>query len=277
MLREWREWIIWPVSLGAMVLGTFGIFAALHWSFPGHELADRLGEALFIAGFLAMTVDQFVKRKMLHEVSYDVAKYLIGYELPAEAQDRIKELMGCRIIRENYEAHYVATKAATPGKLRLETTISYDVRNITHHDESYQQHVSLEGRDAPAIIELKCKSSDARAAYCRRGMDVSTFHDGVLEAHGPSIRIKSVKNKEGFTYRVSDTHSVIQPEEYSDLISFRAPTINVRITADFPPGFTFKAPDERTPEGTEANAWDYKRLFMPSEHIRVRWFKNSSS
>jgi hypothetical protein len=260
-----------------MVSGAFGIFAAIHWSFRGHELAGSFGEALFIAGFLSMTVDQYVKNKMLHEVSHNVSKYLIGYELPVEAQDRIKELMSCRIIRENYAAFYEATKSETPGKLKLEVTISYDVKNITHHNESYKQYLALEQHDLPAIIELKCESSDSRATYHREGKDVSSVHDGVVEAEGPLITIKPAGKGGGPTYRVSDKHSVIQSEEYSDLISFLAPTINVTITAKFPPEITFIAPSETPSEATEANSWEYKRLFMPSEHIRVRWFKNKSA
>jgi hypothetical protein len=275
MSRGWREWIIWPVGIGAMLAGAFGIFAAFHWSFAGHELVDRFGEALLIAGFLSMTVDQYVKKKMLQEVSYDVAKYLIGYELPAEAQDRIKELMGSRIIRENYEVHYLATKVATPDKLRLEVTISYYVKNITNHDEAYQQHLALEKHDSPVIIELSCQSSDVKAAYSQKGKDVFAVHEGVVEAYGPTIKIRSAKK--GFTYRISDMHSVIQPEEYSDLISFLAPTINVKVTANFPPGFTFVAPREDVSDQPAADTWEYNRLFMPTEHIRMRWFKNKSS
>src|SRR6266478_887173 len=124
MPRNWREWIIWPVTIGAMIVGAFGIFASSHWIFPGQELAKGLGEALFIAGFLAMTVDQYVKKKMVREASFDVSKYLIGYELPPEAQDRIMELMGCKIIRENYVAHYHATNVEMSGKIRLEVTIA---------------------------------------------------------------------------------------------------------------------------------------------------------
>jgi len=196
-------------------------------------------------------------------------------ELPAEAQDRIKELMGSRIIRENYEVHYQARKIATSGKLRLEVTISYYVKNITNHSEIYQQHSELEKHDSPVIIEIKCETSDVKAAYCRKGTDVFATHGGVVEAYGPSIKIRPVKER--FTYRISNTHSVIQPEDYSDLLSFLHPTINVKVTANFPPGFTFEAPRENLSEETPPDTWEYKRLFMPTEHIRVRWFKSKAS
>jgi hypothetical protein len=182
--------------------------------------------------------------------------------------------MACKLVRENYEAHYKATELSTPGRLKLEVTISYDVKNITNHNESYQQRLLLEQRDFPEIMELKCQSSDEKAVYCLEGKAVSLAHEGVVEACGPTITVRP-HNRVNFAYRVSDTHSVIQPEEYSDLISFLAPTINVKITADFPPGFTFLAPQEKETEPATPNTWEYKRLFMPTEHIRLRRLKKN--
>ena len=80
MSSDWREWIIWPLSIGSMLVGGLGIIASHRWSFPSKELGS-LGDAVFIAGFLSMTVDQYVKKHLLHEVAHDVTKYLIGYRL----------------------------------------------------------------------------------------------------------------------------------------------------------------------------------------------------
>ena len=105
---------------------------------------------------------------------------------------------------------------------------------------------------------------------------MSAVSKGVIEACGPTITVRS-QNKADLSYRISDTHSLIQPEEYSDLISFLAPTINVKIIADFPPDITFLAPLDEETEHPSPNIWEYTRLFMPTEHIRLRWFKKNKA
>src|SRR6266566_763165 len=72
-----RETGFWLITITALALGCFCIFASFHWGFQGQELVRSFGEALFIAGFIAITVDRYMKWKMLHEVSEDVSKFLI--------------------------------------------------------------------------------------------------------------------------------------------------------------------------------------------------------
>jgi hypothetical protein len=51
-----RAWAFWLVVIATVLLGLTGITSAALWDFHGHqlirELAQALGGALFIAGFL---------------------------------------------------------------------------------------------------------------------------------------------------------------------------------------------------------------------------------
>src|SRR5437870_4022226 len=105
-----HRWLFWLIVFGAMILGSAAIVASVSL-FRGQEVKRELlrgfGEALLIAGFIAATVDQYVKRRLLWETSHDISKYLIGYNLPPEIQDQIRELMGTAIIRQGFEQRYV--------------------------------------------------------------------------------------------------------------------------------------------------------------------------
>jgi len=85
----------------------FAVGCLIIWLYPRNwpvpELAVSVAHALVIAGILALTVDGYLKARLLKEVMQDTAKYLIGYELPAEIQDRIHEIMGTALVRHNCE------------------------------------------------------------------------------------------------------------------------------------------------------------------------------
>jgi hypothetical protein len=189
----------------------------------GREFIAAIGHALVIAGVLAATVDRFVKERFLREVSWDVAKYLIGYNLPPEVH--------------------------------------------------YRQSIAFERWQRATITEMRCDSDDQRAAYfftsARLG-DESIDERGVFEAFGKRMRIPPHNAERGMNYRVAGRFWKILPDNSSDVISFASPTINVTLMVEIPSGFEFVAPkaDVQT-----ANRWEYRRLFLPGEHLRVRWIR----
>lgn len=80
-----RMYSFWIRLIAALDLGSFAIFASLYWSFSWYveaELARSFGEALIIAAFIASIVDRYMKWRLLHEVSEDVSRFLIGWRLP---------------------------------------------------------------------------------------------------------------------------------------------------------------------------------------------------
>ncbi len=269
----WRERLFWPIVIGALVIGAFGIFASLRWYFSDQEIVRSFGETLFISGFLSITVDRYVKWKMLHEVSRDVSKFLIGWQLPKEMQDRIGQLMKTDLVRRNLDIHYRMVRTEEIGRVVLRVRFSFDLVNLTDHKVDYQQYVAFEKHDNPQIQKLECDSSDERARYKLDGTGISQTkpdEPGVVEAYGPLIKIKPNRTDHGTTYRVAGAYSIVFPEEFSDIFSFATPTINVTVTADWPDDIDFIAPPA---DVTTTNRWEYNRIFLTSEHIHVRWFK----
>ncbi len=268
----WQERSFWPIGVGALVIGAFAIYASLHWYFPAQEIVKSFGEALFISGFLSITVDRYVKWRMLHEVSSDVSKFLIGWQLPKEMQDRIGQLMKTDLVRRNLDIHYSMVRTAE-RRVVLRVRFSFDLVNLTDHKVDYRQYVAFEKHDNPQIQELECASSDERARYKIGGTEIAQTkpdEPGVVEAYGPPIKINPNRTDQGPTYRVAGAYWIDFPEDFSDIFSFATPTINVTVTADWPDDIDFIAPPA---DVATSNRWEYNRLFLASEHIHVRWFK----
>ena len=235
---------------------------------------EAFGEALLIAGFLSLTVDRYAKWKLLREMSKDVSQFLIGYQLPEKAQDKIKELMGCKIIRQNLDIHWKIQTGQDPAKVRVTVNFSFDLINITGEEQPYQQFLLVEKQDNPVIEEVECCSSEKADSYRYAGQGIS--HDkvdepGVIEALGKKLTIKPNKDGHGPTYRVGARYSMTLPQDYSDVFAFGAPTLKVTITDDVPPGFEFHAPDA---DLSMTNRWEYNKFFLPNQHVRVRWRKS---
>ncbi len=66
-----RQRIFWAIVIAATLLGSLAITATIVWQWPNSEIKRELvrafGDALLIAGFIAATVDQYVKRRLLWE------------------------------------------------------------------------------------------------------------------------------------------------------------------------------------------------------------------
>jgi hypothetical protein len=262
--------IVVACGLGLIVLAVTNPF---HLQPLWTELERGFGEALFIAGFIAAIVDKYVKARMLREISNDVAHYLIGYQLPVEMQGKIKELMECRLIRRNWHANYIANRSIEPGMLEIEVTISWDVVNISDTEAPYEQYLALEEHDRPQIFFLECDSTDSRSKYRVEGSKAKV-KDGVLEIFGKKIKIRPNSSAGGIKYRCSARYQIVLPDQYSDMFSFAAPTVNLTLHARFPDELDFIAPpaDVQT-----TGQWEFNRLFMPGEHVRVRWLHKAAS
>ena len=66
------------------------------------RLARSLADAFVIAALLAVSVDRYVKGRVLHEVTADVSKYLIGY--PSSPRDYLH----AQRVRVNFIRAFIA-------------------------------------------------------------------------------------------------------------------------------------------------------------------------
>jgi hypothetical protein len=260
-------------SFRVTVLAFFGIGSVLIFSpvpFLDQSFAHSLGDALIIAAILAITVDFYLKDRVLREVSADVSKYLVGYRLPGEVQDRIRSLLQTRWIKRNCRIR-LRLIDLKDGTVRIEIKASRNVENITTEDASFHDKIAYERHLPQTIVEMRCDSADAKAQYRIPGNGLAVEkadEPGVMEGVGRTIKIPPVHESAGTYYQFTIAYEGSYPENYSDIFAFDLPTINVVVEAECAPGFRVTLPpaDIATP-----NRWEYNRLFLTGEHIRYRW------
>lgn len=269
--RRENRWFFHMISF--LLIGLGIVFT--YW--PPYEFLRLVGHAFIISGILMATVDRFVKERFLREVSWDVSKYLIGYNLPLEIQDRIRDLMRTQVIRRDFELRYRLSRLAgqvDSAKLKLELEFSYELENVTNQVQPYQQMVAFERHDNPTLVELRCDSQDSKAVYFLDGSKLLKEKDdepGVVEGYGKKIKLPPHNREKGMKYRIGGKYYFIVPEDYSDLFSFAGPTISVTAVAvEVPDDLEFIAP---VGDVSTTKRWEYRRVFLPGEHIHVRWFK----
>jgi hypothetical protein len=258
------------------ILFSLGAILQLGWlPYLRSQFSESLGDALVIAGILALTVDYYLKNRVLREVSADVSKYLIGYQLPGEVQDRIKGLLQTAWVRRNCNVRCRLTELHDkPGHVRLDVTISDEMENITNETLPYTDTLEFEKHDPERIVELRCDSEDKRASYYLTGAALNDAikekkdEYGVMVAQGKRIRIPPVRQAK-HKYRFTAKYEVTYPENYSDLVSFKWPTIGVSIEFECPD--TFRITASQPADFESHNRWDYKRLFLHNDHVRFRW------
>lgn len=262
-----------PVVLLLLITGIILLFVPI--PYLDQAFAHSFGDALIIAAILSITVDVYLKERVLKEVSSDVSKYLIGYRLPEAVQDRIRALLQTRWIRRNCSVRLRLSEiAAKPGHVKIEMVVSKDLENITTEEAGFQDTYTYEKHMPEKILEMRCDSPDISAQYQIDGAGHAkekTDEPGVMQALGRVVKIPPVHEALGRYYRFTTRYEAEYPENYSDILSFDLPTIGVIVEAECPPGYRVSA----TPaDVTTPNRWEYRKLFLPGEHIRFRWESN---
>lgn len=253
-----------------IVVGTLLIYIAT--PYLNTEFAHALGHAFIIAAILAATVDHYVKERVLREVSLDVSKYLVGYRLPEEVQDRIRDLMQTRWIRRKFEVRFSFTEHRNQ-KLKIDIRISEEIQNITSEPLEYQDSISFAKHEPATLLELDYDSGDAGGAYHlgrEELVDRQTESEGRYISTGNKVRIPAVAEALGENYRFRARYELLYPVPHSELITFNQPTIGVSIeVSDIPEGYRIYV--DPPADVTAHHRWEYRRLFLPGEHIQVLW------
>lgn len=245
------------------------------------EFSKAVGHALIVAGILSVTVDVYVKRRLVREVSHDTFKYLIGLRLPEELQDKIQEIAETKLVRHDWHFDYKLSHVkGAPDKVKLVAELRFCVENISNRSQEYEQRLFLATYTEPVIIEFRCDSEDADARYALDGQSIAEQ----MKAAGPGqdnlfvgsvgkrIKLKPKKGNPKLKYEFRARYSQVLPATHINTFTLSSPGIptrNIFITADYPEEFLFNA------SGTSTNKdrWDDNRIFLDGEHIFVGWTK----
>jgi hypothetical protein len=226
---------------------------------------------LIVAGILVLLIDPFLKERLLREASEGIFHYLLGFDQQPEIQERLKKIVfTTTLFRKNF--HVKCVLIPENDKMRLDMDVSFDVFNPTDQIREYIHASQFENVEHPkshvmALISQAGSYSKISVLFSPKNDDIE-----VLEANAGPTTIKPEREK--ISYRFSHKLSLSYPLEFFHAIHVGTPTIGMTLEVVPPEGFKVTA--SQTPTCTE-NIWRYDRLFMPEEHVNLRWERKNSN
>jgi hypothetical protein len=264
-----KAWIGLAIG-GALVLG--GI-AGLTWrSIAGHfgwvcclndTLVD-LWKAMFIAGVVTIAVDPFLKRRLLKEASTDIFHHLLGFDLPKEIRESLRDfLLNNRSYRENVIID-VHAQIASDGWVDVTWLMRWDVVAVATTE--YEQHVSFEEADQGQILEASVTStSHPELSYTKKTPTLTP------EENEPMVSAwsgKKIKLKNGDVLHAYVKFVTRGPLTGYSVTNFASSTINPRVKVSCGDDLEIYASQSDQRVGDE---YIYRKVFVPSDHMQIRW------
>src|SRR5437879_6141776 len=139
------------------------------WLLYDQPTIRHVSEVLWLAAFLGLTVDRFLKQRFASQVAKNVGPYLFSYEVPEAIRDEVLYARRISLIRQSVEID-LAFKDAGPGALKMITTTRYTLVNFsdqklkTHHAAAvWQDKFPLRGR--ADILNVEAVGADLKPQY----------------------------------------------------------------------------------------------------------------
>lgn len=248
-----------------MILGVLGI------SKCPNRIGEKLSEAFLIAGFLSLSVDWWLKRKLQEDAAKDIFQHLLGINLPPELRTKIQ-----RFVEENciYRTNVIIRVRVEDKIDGVMLYVEMDAENRAAKEDTYQQNLTFEEalQGEPIRALLRSQTSD-RSYYSFVGSEMhlreKPDEPQVLQWQGRSVHLRpgdavksyvsfSVKRSRRDFYVIFFGRSTINPilqVTGSDTLSISASTEDATIT------------------GIE---YAYRKVFLRGDHIQVRWKPKSN-
>jgi hypothetical protein len=278
-MKTWWERIIGKLPyfyvstlLWAMAVAFYWVpkisYLALHVSWLA-GIFHPIGESLIVAGVLVLLIDPFLKERLLKEASKGIFHYLLGFDHEPEIQNRLKELVfKTTLLRKNYNIKCILTPEN--DKMRLDMDISFEVFNPTAEGQEYIHAAEFEKVEEPksrgmSLISEARTYSEEEVAFKLKDDDIEVLESSV----GPINIEPSIKN---ISYKFSTKVSLLYPLEFFHAIHVGTPTIGMYVEIIPPKGFRVTSGKSKKMSHA-GNIWEYRDLFMPGEHVNIRWEK----
>ena len=165
----------------------FVVGLLLRWFYPSNgrvvDFFHALADALMIAGLIGASLDFYSSKFLIEEVSDDLAGKLVGRGLPPELQSHIREITKTVFVRSNYVKEY-RFSIIGEGKLRVESTVTFDVRNYSDATSEYSPLAAEETFFDPKFLLLEY-GIEGETQHCYQG---TQFDQLVKSQEGTSVK-----------------------------------------------------------------------------------------
>lgn len=287
-LKEWKVvWLLAVFGLGCRVLP-----AVISYRATGHsleceactsaglltiDLVQKIGDALIIACVLALTVDTYLKKKIVEEVS----AFVRGSHLPVEIRFEIDRLVRIDLFRSDYEQTYELTEEGSLVKLK--TTASFFMNNPSNNDQEYTQSVTFQKLPGKFFEITRMGASGILDTKGKMG-DYDELCPEPKEENGNWLRKRDclvpANGRTRFWYETVQTLN-----ENDTLIFYsKQTTVRYRISINYPQSFDVRVHfghyDPRSikkfPED-RPTVWSLSGALLPMSAVTINWNKRSTS
>jgi hypothetical protein len=266
---RWKAWVGSAIGGFLIVAGIIGLVwpsIAGHFGWvccPSDAFVD-LWKAMFIAGVVTVAVDPFLKRRLLKEASTDIFHHLLGFDLPKEIRESLRDfLLNNRSYRENVIID-VHAQTASDGLVDVTWLMRWDVVAVATTE--YQQHVSFEEADQGQILEASVTwTSHPKLSYTKKTPTLTP------EENEPMVSAwsgKKIKLKNGDVLHAYVKFVTRGPLTGYSVTNFAYSTINPRVKVSSSDDLEIYASQSDQRVGNE---YIYRKVFVPSDHIQIRW------
>lgn len=259
--KEWAgrhsSWI-W-----ASLLLAVGAYVVYRW--PALGFPHALGEFLLLAGALTVTVDPYLKRKFQKEAADDIFHHLLGFDLPLEIRETLRDfLLHNRHYRQNAIIDVTVTPLENGSEVEVVVTVRADVVAVAK--TKYKQHISFEEAEHGTILEASVTSqSHPKKSYTKTGPPLSSVPDEpmVYGWSGKEIELKKDERLNAFVkFRMQ------KPIHDFWMLNFGILTVHPIVRLNGNPNLIVTASKADQVNGNEHI---YKKVFVPGDHFQIRW------
>jgi hypothetical protein len=256
------------------LLGVGGFLALVDLPLPGSELYKSIGHAFVVAALLASTVDLYFKKVFFKEGLDDISKFLLGYELPKEIQNRIRTLMSMQLVRRNYHIIITFPSQISGASMPVKVQQAFDLDNITESSMWYRHSHVFDQSDTISELEILSCSDGDTVHYTGTNVPQESNTAGNTGKTIVTWPLTKIPAQNGSKNKIYSYELRFLMKEKHALdghnFNFHIPTINLTIDVKSPEALKIVVlvPD---PDVAFSNHWEYKRLFTTGESIRVQW------
>lgn len=262
-IQRRESWIGYRVSrIPAWVSGIVLLLLSVtgfRW-FVYSQWMGALFEALLIAGILCISVDPFLKRQLLREVNQELFVHLVGYDLPQEIKDRLKDtIFGLKLYAVDKRINCEINPCGE-NQVSVKVTETYDLVNPTPQTQAYTEWAAFEKAELPKRCVVRGRSGDVECSAQELYEPPDDL--GILRVDAKKVPIPPTT--QGPSWHFSREYELLLPHNHFLHLYQKLPVIGiwVRVSA---PGFVIQS------KHTNSYECVHDKLFLTGEQITLRW------
>ena len=244
---------------GAVLLGSlWGLYR-----YPERGPWHGVIEAICIASALTLTVDPFVKKRLTHEVNKSIFYHVIGFDLPPAMQDRLRTyLHALEYYRESLSITAEALRVEG-DEVIIQITLKGTIIALTRC--KYAPSLEFEDTEHGEVQELWAERKGETEKLIKwKAADPITPSDPMTTHYGAPVATL----KRGETLESYFRFTLRQRKQDYWVQTFGTTTLKTTVTLKPLPNMTMYA--SHRPVSTD-NQYEYDKVFIIGEDIRIRW------